>query len=102
MSPGSIFYIITFYFSEVTVICITSFSSAITLIQAKGIITPPYFYLINHIVIAYLYRIIFINPDLVQTMGTIDVQLIPIQNGIKQGTTRLTPLSLGAEDFPSI
>jgi hypothetical protein len=41
-------------------------------------------------------------PDLVQIVGNVNVQLIPIHNGIKKKATGLNPLFLGAEDFLSI
>jgi hypothetical protein len=49
-----------------------------------------------------LYGNISLIPDLFQIVGNVDVQLIPIHNGIKQKSTGLNPLFLGAEDFPSI
>jgi hypothetical protein len=58
--------------------------------------------LINHIGITYFYGNISLIPDLVEIVENVDVQLIPIHNGIKQKSTGMNPLFLGAENFPSI
>jgi hypothetical protein len=49
-----------------------------------------------------LYGNISLILDLVQIVGNVDIQLIPIHNGIKQKSTGLNTLFLGAEDFTSI